>query len=108
LLALEITNLRMLDEARRQPGSRPDPKASLLKLKGSDLQQATQELLLEIAGPHVLPRQTEYLLGADVPVVGPEWAATLAPKYLFGRAATIYGGTSEIQRNILAKSVLGL
>ncbi|MCZ4313967.1 acyl-CoA dehydrogenase family protein [Comamonadaceae bacterium G21597-S1] len=109
LLALEITNLRVLGDATRQStSSKQDPKMSVLKLKGSDLQQATAELLLDVAGPHILPRQTEYLLGQTDATIGPEWAATIAPKYLFSRATTIYGGTNEVQRNIIAKSVLGL
>jgi alkylation response protein AidB-like acyl-CoA dehydrogenase len=109
LLALEITNLRVVDAATRsQSAHQQDPKASILKLKGAELHQATTELLLEVIGPHVLPRQVEYFLGATDRTIGPEWAATIASEYLYGRAATIYGGSNEIQRNIVSKNILGL
>lgn len=108
LKALEITNLRLLHEAQTVSGPAQAARASILKIKGSELQQAIAELLLDLAGPHALPRQTDYLLGGAQEPVGPEWAATIAPRYLFGRAASIYGGTSEVQRNIIARAVLGL
>jgi alkylation response protein AidB-like acyl-CoA dehydrogenase len=108
LLALEITNLRVIDAAASRQNAQQDPKSSILKLKGAELTQATTELLLEVAGPHALPRQIDYLLGATEATVGPAWAATVASRYLYGRAATIYGGTDEIQRNIVARQVLGL
>ncbi|MDQ8727415.1 acyl-CoA dehydrogenase family protein [Bradyrhizobium sp. LHD-71] len=108
LKALEITTLRVLDEVRRQTGTAQDPKISILKIKGSELAQATAELLLEVAGPHALPRQEDWASGADVACIGPEWAATAAPNYLYLRAATIFGGSSEIQRNIVAKNILGI
>ena len=47
-------------------------------------------------------------MGNSEPPIGPDWAATAAPNYFFARAATIYGGTTEVQHNILAKAVLGL
>lgn len=108
LLALEITNLRVVDAMTSQRAPLQDPKSSILKLKGAELLQATTELLLEVIGPHVLPRQIDYLLGKTDETIGPEWAATIASEYLYGRAATIYGGSNEIQRNIVAKNLLGL
>jgi len=108
LLALEITNLRVIADIERQASQRQDPKASILKIKGAELTQATTELLMEVIGPHLLPRQVDYLLGVTQQTIGPEWAASIPSKYIHGRAATIYGGSNEIQRNIIAKNVLGL
>ena len=108
LKALEITNMRIVDRAMKNPGAKPDPKSSILKLKGSELQQATLEVLFEVAGPLAIPRQTEYLEGETEETVGPDWAATSAQNYYFGRAVSIFGGSNEIQHNIIAKAVLGL
>ena len=108
LLALEITNLRVIGDIERQASAQQDPKSSILKIKGAELHQATTELLLEVAGPHLVPRQVEYLLGAAQQAIGPAWAATIPSKYLHGRAATIYGGSNEIQKNIVARNILGL
>ena len=107
LRALEITLLRVLDAERekRQPG----PEASLLKIKGSEIQQVLTELTMMAAGPAALPYVREGESGAaDV-----EWLSDEAFRYATGhyfnfRKTSIYGGSNEIQRNIITQLVLGL
>ena len=108
LKALEITNMVVVDSMKKQTSQLQDPRTSVLKIKGSELQQATLEALLEAAGPNAIPRQHEFSEGLSDEAIGPEWAAPAAPNYYFGRAISIYGGTNEIQHNIVAKGVLGL
>jgi alkylation response protein AidB-like acyl-CoA dehydrogenase len=103
LMALEITNLRVLsaDRARRDPG----PQGSILKIKGSEIQQTISELAMIAAGPYALI-DTRAARDSELPV-GPAYPVpTLA--YLNLRKTTIYGGTNEIQRNIVAQMILGL
>ncbi len=107
LKALEITNLLVAASMKKRGGGQ-DPRTSVLKLKGSELLQATTELLLHIAGPHALPSQYDFLIAATEDAIGPDWAATAAPNYFLDRAISIYGGTNEIQRNIVAKNIMGL
>lgn len=109
LKALEMTQLRVVaGEARREKG-KPDPASSVLKIRGSELQQATSELLLEVAGPYALPFRDEHdPQGWNEPAVGPDWAAMLAPNYFNLRKVSIYGGSNEIQRSIISKAILGL
>ena len=108
LKALEMTQLRVVAaEATREKG-KPDPASSILKIKGSELQQATTELLLEVVGPFALPFQEEAVDGANEPPVGMDWAGTVAPTYFNWRKISIYGGSNEIQKNIIAKAILGL
>ncbi len=106
LLALEITNLRVLaaEAERRQPG----PEASLLKIKGTEIQQALTELLVEAVGPYALPFREEAIEGLPVPPAGPAHAAPLAATYCNMRKASIYGGSNQIQKNIVAQMILGL
>jgi pimeloyl-CoA dehydrogenase large subunit len=109
LKALEMTQMRVLAEDSRRKSNLPNPMSSILKIKGSEIQQATTALLMEIAGPLALPyrmepEDTEF--GSNEPPLD-EWAAPAAPAYFNYRKTTIYGGSNEIQRNILAKAVLG-
>src|SRR6516162_4556660 len=108
LKALEMTQLRVVVAERK--GNRPDPASSILKIKGSEIQQTISELLLEVVGPYALPYQPEYLDEErwNEPPVGPDWAPSLAPTYFNMRKVSIYGGTNEIQKNIIAKVILGL
>jgi len=109
LKAIEITQMRVIANARNLPPGVQDPASSVLKLKGSELQQATTEILMEVAGANAMAFQHDHLWGtATEDPIGPEWAATVAPDYFYSRAASIYGGSNEIQRNIIAKRVLGL
>ncbi len=104
-MALEITNLRVIsaEAERRAPG----PEASLLKIKGTEIQQALSELMMHAVGPYALPLRRERE-GAPVPAVGPDHAARLGAAYLNLRKTSIYGGSNEIQKNIIAQTLLGL
>jgi alkylation response protein AidB-like acyl-CoA dehydrogenase len=99
LLALELTQMRV---GGSEAGDKPNPVSSILKLRGSQLQQAATELLVEVAGPDALPFGSASL--AD----SPTWAHDAAPRYLNYRAVSIYGGSNEIQRSIIASTILGL
>lgn len=107
LLALEAVLLQVLaGEAAGQP---PGPEASLLKLRGTEIQQAITELLLEAVGNYAHPFVREALeYGWNEEPIGPDYAAAIAPRYFNWRKASIYGGSNEIQKNIIAKAVLGL
>jgi len=104
LSALEMTELRTL--AREQAGRGPGPESSLLKIKGTEIQQRLTELTLEAVGNYAQPFPRG--LGSNEFPVGPDYAQAAAPIYFNWRKASIYGGSNEIQRNIIAKMVLGL
>ncbi len=108
LKALEITQMRVL-AAMGEHAEKPDPRSSILKLKGVELRQAASQLLLRAAGPLAIAAEDEYAEAnpADAPAET-EWGSTVAPVYFILRAASIYGGASEVQKNILAQAVLGL
>jgi alkylation response protein AidB-like acyl-CoA dehydrogenase len=105
LKALEITQLRVVAAQGRRDANAPDPASSILKIKGSELQQEATELLLELAGPNALPAEREDLRNDPETV---PWEDLAAPVYLNTRKVSIYGGSNEIQRNIIAKAILGL
>jgi len=104
LMALEITNLRvlLLDGKRHAPG----PEASILKIKGSEVEQALNELMMLALGHYSLPCLPED--GRAGAPVGPEYAAPLPGNYFNSRKVSIYGGSNEIQKNIVAQMILGL
>jgi alkylation response protein AidB-like acyl-CoA dehydrogenase len=106
--ALEITQMRVIAESSRVATSKPDPKTSILKIKGSELQQAATELLLGVAAYEALEYDGEFLRGLREGDDLIDWARTLAPNHYFARHVSIVGGSNEIQHNILAKSILGL
>ncbi|MCW5772235.1 MAG: acyl-CoA dehydrogenase family protein [Rhodospirillaceae bacterium] len=106
LIALDATILRIV--AAESEGRPPGAEASLLKIKGSELQQALTELLIEAVGYYGFPYSRDAMEhGWNEPPIGPDYAATLAPAYFNMRKTTIYGGSNEIQRGILAKFVMG-
>jgi pimeloyl-CoA dehydrogenase large subunit len=108
LKALEMTQLRVVaDDRKRTDKGKPNPASSILKLKGSDIQQALTELVMDVVGPYVLPYQPVGE-GQNEPVIGPNYATQAGPAYFNYRKVSIYGGSNEIQRNIVAKAVLGL
>jgi len=104
LKALEMTQMRVISN-RRNDG-RPDPASSVLKIKGSEIQQATTELLMEVVGPYALAYEDPEER-TNEPPIGFDWAGPLAPAYFNNRKVTIYGGSNEIQRGIIAKAILG-
>ncbi|MGB0084726.1 MAG: acyl-CoA dehydrogenase family protein [Rhodomicrobiaceae bacterium] len=110
LKALEITQMRIVSQQRHgEAGKDSNAAASILKIKGSELQQTATELLLEAAGPYALvhmERPGEE--GSNDPLADLEWASLAADNYFNYRKVSIYGGSNEIQRNIIAKAVLGL
>jgi alkylation response protein AidB-like acyl-CoA dehydrogenase len=107
LKALEMTQLRVLAEEAQSSRTAQNPAASILKIEGSRIQQATSELLMEVVGPYAMAAAPD-APGNNEPSVGPDWAATLAPTYFNSRKVSIYGGSNEIQRGIIAKAILGL
>ena len=110
LKALEMTQLRVVAAAKNGGGNKPDPASSILKIKGSEIQQTISELLFEVVGPYGLPYQPEQIEDDRVnePPIGPDYAAPLAPTFFNWRKMSIYGGSNEIQKNIIAKAILGL
>jgi alkylation response protein AidB-like acyl-CoA dehydrogenase len=107
LLAHENTNLRML--AREVAGGTVGPEASQLKINGSEIEQALNELLVDATGIHAAPYDRDTLrVDSNSELVGPEFGRGAMTEHLLRRAASIYGGTNEIQRDIIAKHVLGL
>jgi len=107
LKALEITQMRVVAAQATRDPSQPDPASSILKIKGTELQQATTELLLELAGPNALPARRDGLARNDLDSLF-AWADAAMPTYLNHRKVSIYGGSNEIQHNVIAKAVLGL
>ena len=99
LLGLELTALRVVAHSA---DGKPHPASSVLKLKGSELQQAVSELVVDLAGPASLAS------GADDGSALPEWTRRATPSYLNLRKASIYGGSNEVQRQIIAGTILGL
>jgi alkylation response protein AidB-like acyl-CoA dehydrogenase len=91
LMALEITNLRFLDRMRRT-GQPPGADVSMLKIKGTEIQQGLTELMMQAADP----------------AASDEFSNSIKKRYLSMRKTTIYAGSNEIQRNIIAKMTLGL
>jgi len=98
LMALEITNLRVLSAEREKKA--PGPEASILKIKGTEIQQAIAELMMQAVGRYALPfRQSD---------IGPDYAANLGAGYCNLRKLSIFGGSNEIQKNIISQMIMGL
>jgi alkylation response protein AidB-like acyl-CoA dehydrogenase len=111
LWALEITNLRALSAERLS--SAAGPEASILKIKGTEIHQSISELMMLAVGPYALPFRREAMEAGwqfdptrEPP--GPRYASTLAAAYLNQRKLSIFGGTNEIQKNIISKMIVGL
>ena len=116
IAALEATELKLM--ARLSAGDPPGPESSLQKTVGTEISQRLTEIALAAAGLFAAPYQPHTPSpGGPVPGfvppndgggVGPEYARTVTAKYLNDRAGSIYAGSNEIQRNIMAKGILGL
>ena len=99
--ALEITSMRFLDQMRRT-GQAPGADVSMLKIRGTEVQQMITELAMQAAGPNAQP-----FMSVSHGVID-ALTSRLAPRYFNFRKASIYAGSNEIQRNIIAKMTLGL
>ena len=113
LMALEITVLRVVSQQDAQAGAKkgPGPEASLLKIKGTEIQQTLSELMLEAVGPLAMPFDKAFLEGQDGDAPNNALnhdAAPLAAHYFNYRKTSIYGGSNEIQKNIISQMILGL
>jgi hypothetical protein len=106
LAALEITELRALSAASR--GERSGAQASLFKIKGTEIQQRLTELALEAVGNYALVNRPTIGHGNNHSAPGPEYSHLVTEDYLNTRKKSIYGGSNEIQRNIIAKAALDL
>jgi len=103
--ALEMSVMRVLAREASLPKGMPDPTSSVLKLKGSELQQEASELLVDVMGPAALAyRESGEVPDGFSPV--PEGATDAMPTYFNWRKASIYAGSNEVQRGIIAKAIL--
>lgn len=103
LEAMKITNLRMLSDV--QEGASPGAKSSMLKIKGTQIRQAINDLARRVLGPAAAPFPHDVL--EDPLALAPGDARATAAHYFNNRKLSIYGGSNEIQRNILAPQILG-
>jgi alkylation response protein AidB-like acyl-CoA dehydrogenase len=106
LSALEVTELRTL--AAESRGKGPGPEASILKIKGTEIQQRITELAVEAVGNYGFVEKPLGDLEGNEFVAGPEYSQGASQNYFNMRKTSIYGGSNEIQHNIIAKMVLGL
>jgi len=107
LMALEVTNLRVLAAAR--DGGALGAESSLLKIRGSELRQRLSDLTRRALGPQALPFFPDFLAGTEDGLEGDQaLAAAASQQYFNRRKLSIYGGANEIQKNIVAKTILGM
>ena len=108
---IEISGLEMFEQefySRLASGQNPGPLSSMIKLRGTEVMQQVQESAVEAAGYYAQPFPEQRAWNANVEPIGPEGVDVLAPRYFNGRKMTIYGGSSEVQRGIMSKVMLGL
>lgn len=107
LEAMKTTNLRVL--AAAASGAAPGPESSMLKIKGTLIRQAINDLTRRAIGPYAMPFVSEALEeGYNEEPVGPDYAAPVAAQYFNNRKLSIFGGSNEIQRSIITKTIMGL
>jgi len=107
LSAMEVTNFRIL--ALADKGGVPGAETSMLKIKGTQIGQEITDLMRRAVGPYAAPYLADALdPGYNEEPIGPEEANALASKYFNMRKTSIFGGSNEIQRNIISKMMLGL
>ncbi|MFV0512300.1 MAG: acyl-CoA dehydrogenase family protein [Jhaorihella sp.] len=105
LMAMATTNLRIISQAAA--GQAPGVESSMLKVKGTIIRQEINDLARRAAGPYAMPFPSEAVAGANEPRIGPEGASPVAAQYFNNRKLSIFGGSNEIQRGIIAKVKLG-
>jgi alkylation response protein AidB-like acyl-CoA dehydrogenase len=91
----------------------PGPEASILKIRGTEIAQRISELSMRAVGPYALPFRREATAAGwqwdpTLEPPGPRYASTLAAAYMNQRKLSIFGGTNEIQKNIISKMIIGL
>ncbi len=107
LMAIEMSTLRTLAAAR--DGGVPGAESSILKVKGTEIRQAITHLLRKVLGPHAMPfLEEEMELDYQGELLHTEYSATPAGQYFIMRKVSIYGGSNEIQKNIVSKMILEL
>ncbi len=105
LMAMSTTNLRIVSKAA--VGQAPGVEASMLKVKGTLIRQEINDLARRAAGPYAMPFASEALEGDNAPPIGPDYAGPVAAQYFNNRKLSIFAGSNEIQRSIIAKVKLG-
>lgn len=105
LMALATSNLRIL--AAAGAGRAPGVEASMLKVKGTDIRQAINDLARRAVGPYAMPFASEEVEGSNAPLPDPLNAGAVTKTYLNNRKISIFGGANEVQKNIIAKTALG-
>ncbi|MGI9364193.1 MAG: acyl-CoA dehydrogenase family protein [Rhizobiaceae bacterium] len=107
LSAMRTTNMRVMQAAAS--GAPPGPEVSMLKIKGTVLRQSINDLTRRALGPYAMPFVSEALdIGYNEEPIGPDYANPVAADYFNHRKTSIYGGSNEIQRNIISKMMMGL
>lgn len=104
LMAMSTTNLRIISQAAA--GQAPGVESSMLKVKGTIIRQEINDLARRAVGPYAMPFASEAVEGDNAPI-GPDYAAPLAADYFNNRKLSIFGGSNEIQRGIIAKVKMG-
>jgi alkylation response protein AidB-like acyl-CoA dehydrogenase len=105
LRALEYSELRYL--SRELHGEKIGLESSILKIKGSEIQQGLKKLLVESLGMYSAPYENDMMpIDSDYLSIGPQHMQGIMAEHLYGRGASIFGGSNEIQRNILARQLL--
>jgi alkylation response protein AidB-like acyl-CoA dehydrogenase len=104
LMAMSTSNLRIISKAA--VGQAPGVEASMLKVKGTIIRQEINDLARRAAGPYAMPFVSEAVEGDNAPI-GPDYAGPVAAQYFNNRKLSIFGGSNEIQRGIIAKVKMG-
>ncbi|MNZ51643.1 hypothetical protein D3C78_694630 [compost metagenome] len=106
LMAAEMSNLRILASAR--DGGAPGPESSFLKIRGTEIRQAITYLMSKALGPYAMPFIEDELGYGEQADLYRDYSTAPASQYLDMRKASVYGGSNEIQKNIIAKMILEL
>ena len=105
LMAMSTTNLRIVSKATA--GQAPGVESSMLKVKGTIIRQEINDLARRAAGVYAMPFASEAVEGSNMALPDPQGAGPVAAQYFNNRKLSIYGGSNEIQRQIIAKTKLG-